>query len=414
MNRLVLGGVLALLVLGAGDAAADRKAAEAHFRAGARAYAAQSFEAAAASFDLAYQAEPLPEIAFSGAQAYRRLYRTDARLPYVRRAIELYKAYLAAVKRGGRVGDAADNLGEMERELERLRAAGAGGGGELGPRTRLGVSVSLADERGAEAGALREIGDATGEATRGLVATLDGAPLEPFALAEVPAGEHRIVVKAEGYATVEKRAVAIDGQSALLDIELQPVPAAVTVRTEAGARISVDGRRVATAPAAPLVLPAGPHLITVLRRGRAPFARELVVGRGAQITLAAPLTPTGQRRAVPWVYATAGVLTGLAITTGIGASIADGDAADLRAQIAAGDRAPGDADRYDAAVARRDDRVLATWILGGAALTAGVVATGLLVFDEPRAEGPRGAPSAAPTIAPLVGSTTGVAFSGTF
>lgn len=406
MSRLVVVASLAL-ALGAGTAAADRKVAEQHFRAGARAYAAQSFEAAATSFDLAYQAEPLPEIAFSGAQAYRRLYRTDGRVAYVQRAIELYRAYLAAVKRGGRVGDAADNLGEMERELERLRKAGAPVDGlEVGPRTRLGVSVSLADARGAETGALREIGDATGEVTRGLVATLDGAPLEPFALAEVPAGEHRIVVVAEGYARVEKRAVAIAGQSALLDIELQPVPATVTVRTEAGARISVDGRPVATAPAAPLVLPAGPHLVTVLRRGRAPFARELVVGRGAQLTLAAPLTPTRQRRAVPWVYATAGALTGLAITTGIGAVLADGDASDLRAQLDAGDRAPGDADRYDAAVARRDDRVLATWLLGGAALTAGVVATGLLVFDQPRAEGPR--------LVPVVGASTGVAFGGTF
>ena len=104
--------------------AEDKAAAERYFRAGAKAYAAQNFAAAATDFDEAYKALPLPEIAFSAAQAYRRLYRVEPKPEYVRRAVELYRAYLDKVKTGGRVGDAADNLAEMERELDKLEASG--------------------------------------------------------------------------------------------------------------------------------------------------------------------------------------------------------------------------------------------------------------------------------------------------
>ena len=74
--------LLALCAVAAAQAV-DNKAAERYFRAGAKAYAAQNFEAAATNFDEAYKALPLPEIAFSAAQAYRRLYRIDAKPEYV-------------------------------------------------------------------------------------------------------------------------------------------------------------------------------------------------------------------------------------------------------------------------------------------------------------------------------------------
>ena len=111
-----------VVALVATAAHADPQAeAERYFRAGAKAYAAQNFQAAAADFDEAYKAMALPEIAFSAAQAYRRLYRVDPKPDYVRRSVELYRVYLDKVKTGGRVGDAADSLGEMERELDHLK-----------------------------------------------------------------------------------------------------------------------------------------------------------------------------------------------------------------------------------------------------------------------------------------------------
>jgi tetratricopeptide (TPR) repeat protein len=157
---------IAVLLLLAGVAHADPRAdAERYFRAGAQAYAAQSFAAAAADFDEAYRAMPLPEIAFSGAQAYRRLYRVEPKAEYVRRAVELYRAYLDQVKTGGRVGDAADNLAEMQRELDKLHVGDATVAAARVERTRIGVSV-VVDSKPSDA--LREIGDTAGAGIAGL------------------------------------------------------------------------------------------------------------------------------------------------------------------------------------------------------------------------------------------------------
>ena len=406
MNRLAL--VVAILLAVTATAAAERKAAERYFRAGAKAYAAQNFIAAAANFDEAYKSEPMPEIAFSAAQAYRRLYRIEPKPEHVKRAIELYRAYLDKVKTGGRVGDAADNLAELERELDKLAASGIrASSAQAVARTRLGISVTLADQSVAESSVLQEIGDATGETTRGLTAKIDGTRVEPFALVEVVAKEHLIAVSADGYFPVEKKTVAVDGQSALVEVELRPRPAVVAVKTEGRARISIDGRPTATTPTAPLELAAGKHLLTILRNGREPWSREITVARGEQVTLAAPLEKTARRRAVPWVLGGAGLLAAATITTSIIAGVKNGDANDLRDAIDMGNRPPEDGDRYDAAVSSRDRYVTASWIFGGAAVTAGTVGVLLLLFDNPSAEGMR--------ITPVVGGpTTGLSLAGAF
>ncbi|HEY5926166.1 MAG TPA: PEGA domain-containing protein [Kofleriaceae bacterium] len=369
--------------------AGDRKAAERYFRAGAKAYAAQNFHAAAVNFDEAFKALPMPEIAFSAAQAFRRLYQVDPKPEYVRRAVELYQLYLREVKTGGRVGDAADNLAEMKRELAQLEAAGVKTTGTVArAQTRLGVNVSVGDQAAGELGALREIGDATGEATiKGLTASIDGKRVEPFALIDVDAKEHVIAVAADGYFPIEKKAMAVDGQATFVDIELRPMPAKLVVKTESDARILVDGRAAATAPNAPLEVPAGKHLLTVLRNGREPFAKELTVMRGEQLQVPAPLHKTGRRRAVPWVLGGAGLLAAGAITTGAFALLRDQRATDMREQIAMGNRPSSDADAYDSAVASRDRFAMWTWILGGSAVAAGGVGTLLLVFDKPSADG---------------------------
>lgn len=146
----------------------------------------------------------------------------------------------------------------MEREHDKLAASGVRVGvASTVARTRLGISVTLADQSAAESSVLQEIGDATGETTRGLTATLDGKPVEPFALVAVDAKEHIVAVSADGYFPVEKKAFAVDGQSALVEVELKPRPAIVKVVTEGSARISIDGRPIATTPAPPLEVPAG-------------------------------------------------------------------------------------------------------------------------------------------------------------
>lgn len=379
--------VIVILLLLTGVAyAEDKKAAERHFKLGAKAYSAQNFEAAAVNFDEAYKAYQMPEIAFSAAQAYRKLYQLEPKPQYVRRAVELYQFYLGAVKKGGRVGDAADNLADMKRELAKLEAAGVQTAAPVvAPRTRLGVNVSVPDQGGSDV-ALREIGDVAGESIKGITATIDGKQVEPFSLVEVDAKEHVITVVADGYFPVEKKALAIENQSVYVDVELKPKPAKLTVRTEDDARISIDGRAVATTPTSALEVAAGKHLITVLRNGREPFARELTVANGQELVVAAPLTKTGRRRAVPWVFGASGVLLAGAVTTGLFALARDGRANDLQTQIDMGDRPASDADARDSAISSRDRFVTWTWILGAAAVATAGVAGFLLVFDRPDAD----------------------------
>lgn len=392
--------VVAILVLAAGRAHADDRATgERYFRAGAKAYAAQNFGAAAANFEEALKALPMPEIAFSAAQAYRRLYRTDAQPQYVRRAVELYRQYLAEVKTGGRVGDAADNLAEMERELEKLEARGVKTRVAAVERTRLGVNVSIAGVgAGAGAEALREIGDGAGETLKGVTALLDGKPVEPYALVDVEPGEHVVAVTADGYFPVEKKQRAVQGVSALVEIELQPRPAKVRVKTDAGASIAVDGR---VAGSSLLELPAGKHVVSITRRGRVPWSRELAVARGEELALDAPLAKTGRRRAVPWVLGGAGVLALGAGTAAVLALVADGNASDHRDAIDAGNASVAIGDAYDREVARRDDFKTTAIVLGGGAVIAGAVGAALYFFDKPSAESIRLAPTAGPGSAGL-------------
>ena len=155
--------VAALTLILTGTARADRAAAQRYFRNGAEAYHAQNFEAAAEAFDLAYAELPLPEIAFSDAQAYRRLYQADPQPGHVKRAIELYRAYLAAVKSGGKVREASDHLEALQAELRKLETAGITTTGPAPARasTRIGVSIAVAGQGGGTgAGDITAIGDA--------------------------------------------------------------------------------------------------------------------------------------------------------------------------------------------------------------------------------------------------------------
>ncbi|MDQ3336923.1 MAG: PEGA domain-containing protein [Myxococcota bacterium] len=377
---------LVIIVLLAGVVHADGRAtAEQYFRAGAKAYAAQSFEAAAAHFEEAYRALALPEIAFSTAQAYRKLYRVDPKPPYVKRAVELYRVYLEKVKKGGRVGDAADSLGEMERELSRLGATKI----EALPtieRTRIGVHVSIKDQAKDTSDVVREVGDLTGNTMEGVVTKLDGKVIEPFALLDVPEGDHVVSVTAAGYFPVEKKQRAVRGATALVEVELEPQPAAISVKTDRGARIAIDGRGV---PSPSFELPAGKHLLTITRSGREPFGKEVHVTRGQKLEIKAPLEKTAKRRAVPWVLGGASVLAALSITSVALAAVHDSRASDLDDEIRRGNASPTKADDFDREIRDRDDYKTGAWVFGGAAVVAGTVGILLYAFDSPSAENVR-------------------------
>jgi PEGA domain len=381
---------LIVMIMLASVAYADRGKSEAFFAAGAAAYKQQSFAAAAEQFELAYKELALPEIAFSAAQAYRRQYFVDPKPEYVKRAVELYRIYLDQVKSGGRVGDASDGFAEMQRELDRLTASGAHIV-ELGEvkrdQTRLAVSVEAP----------------------GAKATLDGKPIELFAPIVCAAGPHVVEVTADGFASAKLTRQVVDGATELVDVTLEPLPAKLTIQTEAGAAIAIDGHTLGVAPLETQAVAAGPHVVAITRRGRIPVERTVTLTRGGSQSLDVALTMTGRRKIVPWLGLTAGVIAAGAIATTIVAVHYDHGMQDLDAErLSTGITVAQLAD-YRRDVRLRDDLRDASYALGGAAIAAGVTALALYYFDLPTLG------EHAATIVPATTPTSaGVAITGRF
>jgi hypothetical protein len=363
----------------------DRKLAEQLFRAGERAYQAQNFEAAAHDFEAAYRAANLPEIAFSAAQAYRRQYRVDARPEYVARAVALYRIYLDAVKTGGRVADAADAMGEMQHELDRLIKAGVKVSAELAAEhTQFGVSVTLEGMQVAPS-QVHEIDEQVHDSGPAIAVSFDGHPEQPYTLVNIEPGSHAIHVDAPGYWAVDFQEVVVQGSSNLRDVTLKPRPAKVQFVTEPEAQIAVDGRPIGATPLTADV-PAGHHVLTILHRGREPVVRELVLDRGQELTMTQPLELTTRRRAVPYVVIVAGGVAVFAGASAIAALIEDHRASDLLTTINKGNAPQATGEKYEDERVWRDRFVTATWTTGVAALAIGGAAAWLYYADHPQPE----------------------------
>lgn len=402
--RLVVVVLLAwCAVARADEVTGDRPTAERHFRAGEKAYAAQNFEAAATNFELAYQALPLPEIAFAVGQAYRRWYRIDPKLEHAKKSADHYRFYLDKVKTGGKVGVAADGLGDMQREIDKLTAAGekAVAAAPKNERTRLGV-IPIDDTAKRSTG-MREIGDMPEDSTK-YVVTIDGNPVPAYNLVDVAPGTHKIRVESEGFLPAETTASLLAGEDKSVDVPLKPRPAAIALKVERGARIRVDGRPVPST----FEVPAGKHLVTVSRSGRQTVSREIEVSRGQKLSLEQPLAPTARRRAVPYVVVAGAIGAAISVGALIGAAKYHGDAKGRLEAIQAGDQPTGVLDAYNDAITNRDRALVGFVVTGTAAIGVFGVAAAMYWLDRPgEDEGIRLAPMA-------TAGSTGVTLGGRF
>jgi hypothetical protein len=344
----------------------DKSDAEMLFRAGEKAFDAGQYGAASDAFEQAYAKLPLPAIAFSTAQAYRLQYFIDKQPMRLKRAVELYHAYIDTQKSGGRVTDAASNLAQLEPLLQQMQAAGANMTAPMPPRqTRLMV---MADVDGARA-------------------KIDGTEGAAPLVQEVKPGEHTVEVTADGYFPVTVKAKAIDGEMTPVDVQLKPKPALLDVSATDGAHVTVDGRPLGTTPITGAEVPAGQHLVTITPSGHVPDVREIVLAYGKTATIDTELRTTTQRKVARVVVVGAGVLAIATGLEGIATLSVDSDAGKLHDQLVNGGLTPADLTRYDTLRARRDDRVRNTEVLGG--FTAAIAITGVLmyVFDDPSPEG---------------------------
>lgn len=347
---------LAMLRLASPAAAEDRGAAEQFFRLGAEAYKNGQFDAAATNFDRAYENLKAPEIAFSAAQAHRLQYQADRDPAHLKRAIDLYEAYVALAPSGPKLRDA-------HVYLERLRDALA----KIDPKQivvvqeKPSIYVSISLEHA--------------------LITIDGKPIERHTTIEVTPGEHVVAASADGYFPQEQK-IRVGNDRKLAAFELVARPATLAIKSQPDARITVDGRPVLLRGTQTEV-PAGTRWITVSARGRKPISREVVLQPGQQLSLDAPLQPTTQRRAVRWVVASAGALLAGTLATTTVALAADFGAADLR------DKQPlpaSEAKRYEQLRDRRDRFRTTSFVLGSAAVVTAAAAMVMYYLDEPSAD----------------------------
>jgi hypothetical protein len=371
----------------AGNDAAQIEQAKMLFNAGAQAYEAGRFATAVMAFQQAYAIAPRPAILFSMAQAERKSYYVDKRPQDLRNAITHYHAYLDQVSTGGRRGDAADALAELEPIAARLSPSEGGSGQPTPPaeqRTRLMVTSQ----------------------TSGAKAALDGgAPEDVPLIAEVSPGKHHVRVWAEGYFDEQRDALAAQGSLAAIDVPLREKPALLSVALDSKASIAVDGRPVATTPLEqPLELPSGTHVVTITKNGYRAFSREVTLAHGGTTRIDAKLQQSGQRTAAWVVLGTAGagaiaggVFTGLAF-------VEQSKAQSILDAKGSGPIPASDIPSYKSDVNARDTwRTVGIASFGGAAgllLVGGV----LYFFDQPHVEAgppPNESPRPAPKKEPM-------------
>lgn len=356
MNRIII--VFAVL-LATSARAEDRAKAEEQFRNAAEAYKKGRFDVAVELFEAAYASFIAPEIAFSAAQAHRLQYQADKDPKHVKRAIELYEAYLRDAPNGGKRKDAAVHKQRMQELLRELETAPPPQIIVQPEKPSIYISVPIDN----------------------VLLTVDGKPVERYTPIEVPPGEHTVAASADGYFP-EERKIPVGQGRALVAFDPKPRLAVLTIKSQSDARIAIDGRPVLLRGTQTEV-PAGRRLITVSARGRKPISKEVELTPGQELTLDAPLQPTAQRRAVKWVWIGAGTLALASIVTGVIAIDADLTASDLR------DKQPlpaKDADDYEDARSRRDTFRTTSLLLGTAALLAGGAGVYMYYADNPTGE----------------------------
>lgn len=368
----------------AGDDAKKRVLVTNFFDAGAEAYKAGKYLAAAEAFEKAHALLPSPPLLFSAAQAYRRHYLVEPSPDTLRRAVTLYREYLRVDPKANRREDAMEALAvlvPLETRAAQAGADAAGQGASLGaatpaPDTKLTARILVtASADGAEI-------------------SLDGGLFSPAPLvASVTPGPHRARVRAPGHDEEEVAVPAVANEQVPRHVTLRPKVGKLDVTGTGGARISVDGKPLGTVPAKALPAPPGSRFVAITRNGHEPWAQRVEVGRDETVQVHADLVWTQQRK-IAWATISVGVagalsgavLGGLALDRqSVALSLRDGEGAEPLSTT--------ERDRFNLAVRERNDfgqSAAVTGIVSALVLATGI---GLYAFDEPHVVSPSDAPS---------------------
>ncbi len=370
-----------------------RSDAEGLFRAGESLFKAGNYNEAADAFEGAFEVLPLPAIAFSAAQAYRLHYFQQQDPRHLKRAVELYRLYVKEQKEGGRIVDATNFLADLTPLLAKIEAQGNVGAMVRTERTGI-VVTSPVD---------------------GAMASVNGGEKKLMPLpVSLEAGRHKVAVTAPGFAPFEKEVDIVAGQNRAVEAELVALPVGLTIKTDSGAAVRVNGKSVGSAPfATPVKLDAGTYFIEVSRRGHRPFTQQLVGGRGEQLVLEAELRTTRQRKLSYAVLGTGAVFIALSGLTGLAALADNGSAGDLEDKRTASGISAAEATELNRLIDSRDQRTTETQILFGIGLATAAVGGLLYWLDNPDVQ--ESVPTEKTRVVPVASaSSAGLALSGCF
>jgi tetratricopeptide (TPR) repeat protein len=378
-----------------------------YYEAGRQAFAAGQFVVAISAFEEAYKIAPRTSVKFSLAMAYRAQYFIDRDAQKVRRANELFLAVVNETPQGELREKAAGFLAELSpvvmrlddeearrREAEKARAAAAehetstaAGAAEAAARGEKPAAPPPEPTPPPPAPAKTQL--MISSRTPGAKAAIDNEALaEAPVIKETTPGKHKVRVELDGYFPQTVEGTAVEGRFIVVEVNLEPMPAALSINAPAGAEVSVDGKPVGEAPLRRAVdLPAGNHQVLVLARGHRAWSQEVTLARGEKKSVDAKLNRTAQRKASYMVLGLAGA-TALAggVTTALAFS-AQSDAQDIESKLEHGmNITPEEVDEHRRLSERRDSLQTASYFLYGSAFVVATTGVFLYFVDQPRAE----------------------------
>jgi len=360
------------------DAEAKRRRDELH-DVGKRFYDQANYLRALEAFEQAYAAWPNPNDLLSQASAHKRLFTATGDKARKRKAIELYRAFLATdppeVLRKA-ASDALDALAPLdEPDVAPVEPPAV-----EPPKTTLAIDSSA----------------------EGAMISVDGGAPGPAQLsARVEPGPHKVRVTAPGYTEREVVVEARPNQITPARVDLEELDGRLHITGGEGFVTWVDG--VSFGRVASLTLSPGPHFVSVTATGRLSQGKSIRVDRGGSETISFDAPVTTQR----WVGVALTTLGGAALVGGlvtIGLAVdRDARAAEIDEARRGGSISIGRFEDYQSLQSERDTfrasgiATLAT----GAAL--GVLGLSLVLVDrpDPLPPPPTAAP-AKPAATPLV------------
>jgi hypothetical protein len=336
----------------------DDPRARQFFEVGRQAYEKSEYLLAIEAFEHAYAIVPRPGLLFSLGQAHQHQFRAKAEPQHLSAALDYYRRYLSADEKGRRRGEALAAIEALDAIDKQLHPPGEQGVPAIGSIFgQLMVSSP----------------------TPGVTVTVEGDRVETLpASLRLAANTYLVEASAPGYAPERRSVRIVSGTTVPLDLDLQPLPAHLSVAGPTGAEAFVDWRPIGFLPIPVQSLSAGEHWVSLRLAGRTTSSTRVTLGRGETGKAELALETTTQRRAA-WV--SLGVGAAALVATGVFAGIAverDSVARSLNAQRQSGGITPAQADQLNSAVGARDDfKTLA--VVGGVSAAA-LLGAGLLLY----------------------------------